>query len=80
MALPLLSDAEIAALSMPTLLNVGARDPLLPSAKTAARLGRLVPRLETIWLPDAGHVLVGHADKVLAFLLGNEPVVATTAG
>jgi len=68
MSLPLLSDAEITTLTMPTLLIVGARDPLLNSAKTRARLERLAPHLETAWLPEAGHVLVGQTAQVLAFL------------
>lgn len=67
---PLLTDAELARLTMPTLLVVGARDALLPSGKIAARLQRLAPRLSTTVLPHAGHALVGLAPAVTPFLLG----------
>jgi len=62
------SDEELRRLNMPTLLIVGAQDILLPSEKTAARLGRLLPRLTAHVLPDHGHVLINLTDQVVPFL------------
>ena len=68
LAIPLFSDAELKRLTMPVLLVAGARDALLPSQKTAARLTRLLPRLTALIDPDAGHVLVNQTSQVLEFL------------
>jgi pimeloyl-ACP methyl ester carboxylesterase len=66
--LPLLTDAELARLSMPVLLVAGARDAIYPSTKVGARLQRLVPRVEVRLLESAGHVLLGLAPEIAEFL------------
>jgi pimeloyl-ACP methyl ester carboxylesterase len=69
-ALPLYSDRELARLTMPTLLMVGARDPLLDSDATATRMRGLVPHLAVKVLPEEGHVLTGLAQGIAPFLAG----------
>jgi pimeloyl-ACP methyl ester carboxylesterase len=64
----LFSDDELRRLTMPVLLIGGGRDAIRPSEKIAARLQALVPRLETILLPDAGHALVALAPQMITFL------------
>jgi len=68
MVLPLFTDVELRRLTMPVLTIAGARDALLPSTKTIARLEKLLRNLTAILLPDAGHVLLGQADTVMDFL------------
>jgi pimeloyl-ACP methyl ester carboxylesterase len=65
---PLFSDEELLRLNMPVLLYVGARDVLLRSQETLARLTRLLPRLTAHLLPEAGHVLIGLSAPILEFL------------
>jgi pimeloyl-ACP methyl ester carboxylesterase len=67
-ALPNFDDAELARLTMPTLLIAGEQDAIYPSAQTAARLQRVAPHLTVHLLPDAGHVLHGRGEEIAAFL------------
>ncbi len=66
--MPLFSDDELRRLAMPVLLVAGARDALLPTEKTAARLQQLLPHLQSLILPEAGHVLHSLAPEILPFL------------
>lgn len=68
-ALPNFTDAELARLTMPTLLIVGEQDALYASAQTAARLQRLAPNLTVRVLPEMGHVLHGLGEEIAAFLV-----------
>ena len=67
-ALPNLSDAELARLTMPVLLIVGEQDALYASDKTVARLQSLLPHLTVCLLPAAGHVLHGESGAMITFL------------
>lgn len=67
-ALPNFTDAELARLTMPTLLIAGAQDALIDSAKTAERLQKLAPNLTVRVLPEMGHVLHGLGREIAAFL------------
>ncbi len=67
-ALPTFSDDQLHRLSMPSLAIVGAKDRLVNSAETRARLQRAVARARLRWLPDAGHVVLGQTESILAFL------------
>lgn len=69
-ALPAISDAELRGLTMPVLLVAGDRDVIFDSAKTVARVERLVPGAEVRLLPQAGHALIKVAPVVAPFLLG----------
>ncbi len=62
------SDAELRRLDMPVLLLGGTEDVIRPMAAVAARLEKLVPKLEAELIPQAGHVLVNMAERVLPFL------------
>jgi pimeloyl-ACP methyl ester carboxylesterase len=73
---PIFADAELRRLTMPVLLVAGARDALLPSEVTAARLRALLPNLTVRLLPEAGHVLHGLSAEVLPFLAGMPAVGA----
>lgn len=66
------SDDELRRLSMPTLLVAGMKDALLNTQKMVARSERVIPGAICVRLPDRGHALVGLANEVLPFLLGEE--------
>lgn len=66
--LPRFGDDDLARLTQPTLLVVGLEDPMLDSAESIARLTRLARDVETIALPDAGHVLFGQTRAIADFL------------
>lgn len=67
-AIPRLSDAELAALSMPVLAILGGRDVLLRTDETRDRLQRHAPHAQIRWLPDARHYIPGQAGAILDFL------------
>jgi pimeloyl-ACP methyl ester carboxylesterase len=67
--LPVFDDASLRRLSMPLLAILGAHDAILDSADTRRRLEACVPRAEVAWLPEGGHLLVGHAERIRDFLL-----------
>lgn len=66
--LPIFSDASLCRLTMPVLAIVGARDVLLDSAQTKRRLEQRVPKVEVVFLPEAGHFIPGQTSKILEFL------------
>jgi len=66
--LPLFTEAELQCLSMPVLLLLGARDALRDGPKISARMQRLVLRLTTIIVPEAGHALMNTPPYILPFL------------
>jgi len=67
-ALPGFSDAALQRLTMPVLTILGAKDVMIDSAGTRARLAGNVAGAEIVWLPDAGHLLIGHGDAIDGFL------------
>ena len=67
-ALPVFADEELRSLPMPILLIVGLKDSMLPAARIADRLERLVPRLTVLRVPGGGHALIGTAPEILRFL------------
>lgn len=69
-ASPLLDDEALRRLTMPVLLLAGEADVIRDGRAIAARLERLVPRLETHLLPEAGHVLLGTAERLATFFEG----------
>lgn len=66
--LPGFSDAELQRLTMPLLAILGARDVMIDSAGTRDRLVRNLAGAEIVWLPEGGHLLIGHADTIDRFL------------
>ena len=67
-ALPPFEDAALSRLSMPLLAILGAKDAMIDSAGTRQRLERHVAGAEVVWLPEAGHMLIGHAPTIDRFL------------
>lgn len=65
---PSFSNDALRRLDMPVLAIVGGRDVLLDSAQTRDRLERHAPHAEVVYLPEAGHLILGQGPKVLAFL------------
>lgn len=59
--------------TMPVLAVLGAKDALIDSPSTRARLEANLPRLQVRWLADAGHFLPRQTEPVLAFLKGEAP-------
>lgn len=66
--LPRFGDAELARLSMPVLAILGARDVMLDSGDTRARLSKQAADCEIVWLPEGGHILMGHGARIADFL------------
>jgi pimeloyl-ACP methyl ester carboxylesterase len=69
--LPRFDDAALGRLSMPVLAILGGRDVMIDSAGTRERLEARVPRAEVVWLPQAGHILIGHTDTIERFLVAS---------
>jgi len=67
--LPVFSDEALRGLAMPLLAVLGAHDAILDSADTRRRVEACVPHAEIDWLPEGGHLLVGHAERIRDFLL-----------
>jgi pimeloyl-ACP methyl ester carboxylesterase len=65
---PVFSDQELAQVRMPVLLVAGEKDIAFHSAKTAARMERLLPHFQAALLPEAGHVLLDTPVHVIPFL------------
>lgn len=66
--LPIFSDAELGALTMPILLVGGTKDIMRDVDKIAARLNRLVPDLTVKRVPGAGHAMLETASHLADFL------------
>lgn len=66
--LPPFADADLARLDMPLLAILGAKDVMIDSAGARERLVRNVPNAEVLWLPEAGHLLIGHGATLDGFL------------
>ncbi len=67
---PVLTDAELAGINMPTLLLMGAQDVAYNPAAMLQRATRLIPHLETAVIPGAGHALnLDQPEQVNARLL-----------
>jgi len=66
--LPVFSDERLRQLSMPVLLVVGARDAMLDSRETMARMKRTAPKLTVHALPETGHLIIGQTETIAAFL------------
>lgn len=66
--LPPFTDAELSRLTMPLLAILGANDVVIDSNGTRERLTANAPKAQVVWLPDAGHLLIGHASTVDSFL------------
>ncbi len=60
-------DKMLGKLSMPVLFIGGEKDVMLPTARNAARLKRLVPHAETVVLKGASHALTGLTDEIIKF-------------
>jgi pimeloyl-ACP methyl ester carboxylesterase len=66
--LPVFSDEGLRAITAPLFVVLGARDRMLNSHDTAARLTRLQPAASINLLPDAGHGLLDDGDDLHSFL------------
>jgi pimeloyl-ACP methyl ester carboxylesterase len=66
--LPIFSDEELRRLTMPTLLLMGAADPMRDAEKIVARMQRLLPHLTAAVIPGAGHVLLYTTSWIVPFL------------
>jgi len=67
----LFSDDELKHLDMPVLLIGGTEDIIFPMERVIARLQKLVPNLEALLIPGAGHALINMSGLVIPFLTGH---------
>jgi pimeloyl-ACP methyl ester carboxylesterase len=75
--MPVFSDSALANLRMPLLAIVGARDVLLDSAGTKRRLEQHAANAQVVYLPEAGHLIMGQTARVLEFLMDTRIVSAS---
>jgi pimeloyl-ACP methyl ester carboxylesterase len=66
--LPIFGDTALRQLKMPVLAILGAKDVILDSAETKARLERNVPYAAIRYLSDMGHGIFGERAAILEFL------------
>lgn len=67
-AMPRLTDDELARLAMPMLAIIGGRDALLDSYGTRERLARNAPHAEICFIEDGYHFLPGQTQRITDFL------------
>jgi len=72
-------DERLRRLTMPVLAIFGAKDVLLPPRQSLARLEALAADVQTVLLPDTGHVVVNQAELIAAFLAGSHGPVSASA-
>jgi pimeloyl-ACP methyl ester carboxylesterase len=70
--IPVLDDAQLAALKLPVLVIVGARDVAFHTAATVRRLEKHVRHAHIVCEPAAGHALTGYAQPMADFFLALE--------
>jgi pimeloyl-ACP methyl ester carboxylesterase len=68
--LPVFSDSALRDLRAPVLAIVGGRDVLFDSAQTKRRLEQHAPDAQVVYLPEAGHLIIGQMARVLEFFAG----------
>ncbi len=66
-ALPVLTDEQMKALTMPVLYIAGTSDVTMDTTKAAQRLSELVPHAKVI-LGDGAHVITSAAETIIPFL------------
>ena len=77
--IPIKSDAELAALTMPVQLIVGGQDALIRSEETRSRMERLVPHAHVTFLDGAGHVLPPQTSAIAEFIATARATAAAAA-
>jgi len=65
---PILSDKTLAHIHAPTLMIAGDQDVMLNSVKSIKRLEKILPDFRSVLLPGVSHVVIGQAERVIAFL------------
>ena len=66
--LPIRTDSELAALTMPVQVILGGKDAMLHSSDTRDRMQRLVPQLHLTYLEHEGHILPPQTRVISDFL------------
>ncbi len=66
--LPVFSDTDLKSITAPLFVALGARDRMISSRDTAARLTRLQPTASIKVLADVGHGTVDDGDELHTFL------------
>jgi pimeloyl-ACP methyl ester carboxylesterase len=66
--IPIRTDEELAALTMPVQVFLGGKDALLHSMETRARMERLVPNIRVTYLENEGHILPPQTRVITEFL------------
>jgi pimeloyl-ACP methyl ester carboxylesterase len=66
--IPIRTDEELAALTMPVQVILGGKDALLRSMETRTRMERLVSNIRVIYLENEGHILQPQTRVITEFL------------
>lgn len=63
--IPVIKDAELSALHIPTLVLLGSEDPIYDATKAASRVRSVAPHMQVEIVPDAGHLLIIERPEVI---------------
>ena len=72
--IPVFSEERIHGLRIPVFYLAGEKDAMLRTRESAERLKALVPEAEIHVLKNVGHVVTGHEETVMDFLIRNSKV------
>lgn len=68
--LPVFTDEQLRALTMPVLFIAGEKDIMTDAREAAARLEAILPRAETHLLSNTGHIVLNSLEFLVPFLFG----------
>ncbi len=63
--IPLFTDQQLEAITVPTFLFIGGKDILLKSDETAQRVKNLIPKADITMYPEKGHSLIGLSKEIM---------------
>lgn len=71
--LPPIGHDALARLTMPVMAILGAKDAMIDSADTRRAITAAAPQARILWLPEDGHMLIGHGQIIADFLAETPP-------
>jgi pimeloyl-ACP methyl ester carboxylesterase len=69
--IPVIKDAELSALKVPTLLLLGSNDPIYNAGKAASRVRSITPHMQIEIIAGAGHIFTAQHPEVTSKALLN---------
>jgi pimeloyl-ACP methyl ester carboxylesterase len=69
--IPVIKDAELSVLEVPTLLLLGSNDPIYDAGKAASRVRSVAPHMQIAIIADAGHLFTAQRPEATSKALLN---------